>query len=151
MKCSPDIYNFLKRFLVFPILLLSSVSLHCLLKKSFFSLLVILLISSFSLVYLYLSPLPFAFLLFSAICKASSDNHLGFLNFFFFGMVLVTASCTLLQTSVHSSSGTLSTRSNPLNLFVTYMGDIIIRDLMACGFPYFLLFKPECFNKELMI
>ena len=32
-------------------------------------------------------------------------------------MVLVTASCTMLQTSVHSSSGTLSTRSNPLNLF----------------------------------
>ena len=32
---------------------------------------------------------------------------------------LVTASCTMSQTSAHSSSGTFSTRSNPLNLFVT--------------------------------
>ena len=39
--------------------------------------------------------------------------------FFSFGMVLVTASCTMLQTSIHSSSGTLFTRSDPLNLFVT--------------------------------
>ena len=34
-------------------------------------------------------------------------------------MVLFTASCTILWTSVHSSSGTLSTRSRPLNLFFT--------------------------------
>ena len=34
-------------------------------------------------------PLPLASLLFSTICKASSDNHFGFLNFFFFGMILV--------------------------------------------------------------
>ena len=51
--------------------------------------------------------------------KSSSDNHFAFLHFFFFGMVLLTASCTVLQTSVHSSSGTLFTRSNPLNLFLT--------------------------------
>ena len=44
----------------------------------------------------------------SAICKASSDNHFPFLHFFFLGMVLITASCTILQTSVYSSSGTLS-------------------------------------------
>ena len=56
-------------------------------------------------------------LLFSAICKASSDNHFAFLHFFFFGMVLVTASCTMLQASFHSSSGTMSIRSNPLSLF----------------------------------
>ena len=41
------------------------------------------------------------------------------LTFFFFQMVLVTASCTVLQTSIHISSGTLSTKSKPLNLFVT--------------------------------
>ena len=35
------------------------------------------------------------------------------------GMVLIPASCTVSRTSVHSSSGTLSIRSNPLNLFVT--------------------------------
>ena len=66
----------------------------------------------------FLFSLPFTCLLSSAICKASSDNF-PFLHFFFFGMVLVTASCTMLQASVHSYSGTLSIRSIPLNLFVT--------------------------------
>ena len=32
---------------------------------------------------------------FSAICKALSDNHFAFLHFFFLGMVLITASCTV--------------------------------------------------------
>ena len=53
----------------------------------------------------------FASRLFSAICKASSDNHFAFLHFFCLGMVLITASCTMSQTSNHSSSGTLSIRS----------------------------------------
>ena len=74
--------------------------------------------SAFKWLCLSFSPLPLAFL-FSAICKASSDNHFAFLHFFFFGMVLITASCTMSQTSVHSSSGALFIRSNPLNLFVT--------------------------------
>ena len=47
-------------------------------------------------------------LLFSTICKASSDNHFAFLHFFSLWMVLITASYTMSQTSVHSSSGTLS-------------------------------------------
>ena len=54
------------------------------------------------------SPLPFTSLLFSAICKASSDNHFAFLHFFFLEMVLITASCMMSRTSIHSSSGTLS-------------------------------------------
>ena len=62
------------------------------------------------------STLPFTSLLFSAICKVSSDNHFDFLHFFFLGMVLITVSCTMSWTSVHSSSDTLSIRSNPLNL-----------------------------------
>ena len=33
----------------------------------------------------------------------------------FMGMILITASFTTLQTSIYSSSGTLSIRSNPLN------------------------------------
>ena len=37
----------------------------------------------------------------------------------FLGMVLIPASCTMLRTYVHSSSGTLSIRSNPFNLFLT--------------------------------
>ena len=41
---------------------------------------------------LSLSPLLFASLLSSAIYKVSADNQFVFLHFFFFGMVLVTAS-----------------------------------------------------------
>ena len=66
----------------------------------------------------FLFSFAFASLLFTAICKASSDSHFGFLLFFFLGMVLISVSCTISQTSVHSSSGTLSIRSSPLNLFV---------------------------------
>jgi len=58
--------------------------------------------------YLSLSPLLFTSLCSSAICKASSDNHFAFLLFFFFGMVCHL--CTILQTSVHSFSGTLLSR-----------------------------------------
>ena len=39
---------------------------------------------------MYFSPLPFTSLLFSAICKASSDNHFAFLHFFFLKMVFIT-------------------------------------------------------------
>jgi len=97
---------FLKRSLVFPILLLSSISLHWFLRKAFLSILAILQNSAFKWVYLSFSPLPFASLLYSAICKASSDNHFAFLYFFFFRMV--TDSCTMSGTSVYSSSGTLA-------------------------------------------
>ena len=47
------------------------------------------------------SPLPFASPVFSDICKASSDRHFAFLHFFFLGMVLITASCRVLWTSIH--------------------------------------------------
>ena len=79
-----------------------------LITEWFLSLLAILWHSVLTWVYLSFSPLPFTSLLFSAICKASSDNHFAFLHFFFLGMVLITASCTVSQTSIHSSSGTLS-------------------------------------------
>ena len=110
---------FLKRSLVFPILLFSSISLHWSLKKAFLSLLGILWNSAFKWVYLSFSSLVFVSLLFTAICKGSSNSHFAFLYFFFLGMVLVPVSCTMSQTSVHSSSGTLSIRSSPLNLFLT--------------------------------
>jgi len=90
------------------------------LRKAFLSLLAILCNSAFRWVLISFSPSPFASLHFSAICKVSSDNHLAFLHFFLFAMVLITASCTMLWTSMHSSSGTLSIRSNPLNLFITF-------------------------------
>jgi len=65
-------------------------------------------LNKFRWVYLSYSPLPFTSLLFSAICEASSDSHFAFLHFFFLGMVLNTASCTMLRISIHSSSGTLT-------------------------------------------
>ena len=46
-------------------------------------------------VFLSFSPLLFAFLLFTAICKASSDNHFAVSHFFFLGMVLIPVSCTM--------------------------------------------------------
>ena len=67
---------FLKRSLVFPIPLFSSISLHWSLIKAFLSLLAILWNSAFRCLYLSLSPLLFASLLFTAICKASPDRIL---------------------------------------------------------------------------
>ena len=110
---------FLKRSLVFPILLFSSSSLHWSLRKAFLTLLAILWNSAFKWVYLSFSPLLFATLSFKAICKASSDSHFAFLHYFFLGLVLIPASCTMSWISVHSFSGNLSIISNPLNLFVT--------------------------------
>ena len=84
------------------------ISLHWSLRKAFLSLLAILWNSTIKWIYLTFCPLPFAFLLFSAICKASSDNYFAFLHFFFLEMVLITTSCTMLWISLLSSSGTLS-------------------------------------------
>ena len=58
-------------------------------EEVFLSLLAILWHSVLKWVYLSFSPLPFASLLFWAVCKASSDNHFAFLHFFFLGMVLM--------------------------------------------------------------
>ena len=95
MKCILGILVFLKRSLVFPILLFSSISLHWSLEKAYFLLLAVVWNSAFRCVYLSFSPLPFSSLLFSAICKASSGNHFAFLHFFFLRMVLINASCTM--------------------------------------------------------
>ena len=83
---------FLKRSPVFPILLFSSISLHWSVRKSFLSLLAILWNSAFRWVYLSFSPLLFASLLFTAICKTSPDSHFAFLHFFSMGMVLIPVS-----------------------------------------------------------
>ena len=72
---------FLKRSLVFPILLFSFICLHWSLRKAFLSLLVSLWNSAFSWTYLSFSPLPH----FSSFinCKSSSDNHFSFFAFLF--------------------------------------------------------------------
>ena len=68
MKCSFGSSDFLEMIasLLHSILFLFA----CSLKMAFLSLLVIVWNSAFNLIYLYLSPLPFASLLL-AICKAS--------------------------------------------------------------------------------
>ena len=145
---------FLKRSLVFPILLFSSISLHWSLRKAFLSLLAILWNSAFRWVYLSFSPLPLASLQFSAICKASSDNHFALLHFFFLEMVLITVSCTMFWTSVHSSSGTLSDLSPWIYFWLplyNHKGFDLGHTWMSYWFPYFLQFKPEFYNKEFMI
>ena len=132
---------FLKRSLVFPILLFSSISLHCSLRMAFLSLLAILWNSAFRWIYLSFSPLSFTSLLFSAICKPSSDSHFAFLHFFFLGMVLITASCTMSQTSVHSSSDTLSDPISWIHLSLLLYNhkgfDLVVPEWHS-GFPYFL-------------
>ena len=104
MKCSLGISNFLEEILVFQILFFSSVSLCWSLRKSFLSLFAILWNSAFKWVYISFSPLLFASLLFTAICKACSDSRFGFLHFFFLGMVLLPVSCTMSWTSIRRSS-----------------------------------------------
>ena len=119
MKYSLGISNFLEE--------ISSLS-HSIVFLYFFALITEegFLISPFysfklctQMAYFSFSPLLFTSLLFTAICKASSDSHFAFLHFFFFEMVLIPVSCTVSWTSVHSSSGTLFIRSSPLNLFLT--------------------------------
>ena len=121
MKCSLDISHFLEE--------ISSLS-HSIVSLYFFPLITeegFLISPCYSLELCiqigisFFSPLPFTSLLFSCVCKVSSDNHFAFLHFFFLGMVLIPASCTMLSTSIHSSSGILSIRSNPLNILVTFI------------------------------
>ena len=102
----PLVSNFMKRSLVFPILLFSSISLHWSLRKSFLSLFAIWN-SAFKGLYLSFSPLSFTSLLFTTICKGFSDSHFAFLHFFFLGMVLITACCTMSWTFIQSSLGTV--------------------------------------------
>ena len=75
---------FLKRSLVFPILLFSSICIDHWVRLSYLSLLVFGTLYSRCL-YLSFSPLLFTSLLFTAICKASSDSHFAFFAFLFHG------------------------------------------------------------------
>ena len=87
-------------------------------------------------------------LLFSAICKSSSDNDFAFLHFFFFGMFLITTSCTMSRTSIHSSSGTLSDLIPWIYLSLPLYNHKGF-DLPEF-FPHFLQFKSAFCNKEFM-
>ena len=104
---------FLKRFLVFPILLFSSISWHWSFKRIFLPLLAILWNSTFSWIYLSFVPLPFTS--FSAICKASSENHFAFFHFFSWECFYSLPPVQCYESLFFGHS----IRSNPLNLFVT--------------------------------
>ena len=120
MKCPLGISNFLEEIssLFHSIALLYFFSLIT--KEGFLILSLLFFGHLFKCSYVSFSPLSFTSLYFTAICKASSGSHFAFLHFFLLGMVLIIASCAMSQTSVHSSSGSLSVRSNPSNLFVTF-------------------------------
>ena len=66
--------------------------------------------------YIFPFLLCFSLLFFSQLFVR--PPQITFLHFFLLGMVLIRASCAMSRTSIHSSSGTLSIISNPLNLFV---------------------------------
>ena len=126
MKCSLGVSNFLEEI---SSLSHSTISLYffaLITEEGFSSLLAILWNSAFKWVYLSSSPLPLASLLFSVICKALSDNRYAFLNFFFLGMVLIIAYCTMSRPSFHSSSGILS----DLIPRICHFFYIIVRDLI---------------------
>ena len=108
MKCSLGISNFLED--------ISSLS-HSIVFSYFFALITEegFLISPWYSLELcvrmdvsFLLSFAFHFSCFLSCFKFSSDNHFAFLHFFFLGMVWITASCTVLWTSIHSFSGTLS-------------------------------------------
>ena len=113
MKCSLGVSNFLEEisslshsivFLYFCALITE----EGFLISPCYSLELCIQMSIFSFPPLPLASLLFCLFSFSLFCKASSDNHFAFLHFFFLGMVLITASCTMSRTSIHSSSGILS-------------------------------------------
>ena len=154
MKYSLFSLIFLKTSLVFLILLFSFISLHWSLKKAFLSLLVTLWNSAFKWVYLSFSPLPFTSLLWSTICKLIKKPFAS-LHFFFLGMVLNTAFCTVSQTSIHSSSALCLSDLIPW-VYVSFLlynckGFDLGHAEWSSGFLYFLQFKSEFGNKETMV
>ena len=109
--------------IVFPFLLFASIFMHCSLKKVFLSLLASLQNSAFSW-----NTFPFflCFQLLFFIQLFVKPPQITTLSSCFphlptppSGMILFSASYTILWASINSSLGTLFTTSNPLNLFIT--------------------------------
>ena len=128
MKCSLGISNFLEEIssLSHSVVFLYFFALVA--KKAFLSLLAILWNSAFRCLYLFFSPLLFASLLFTAICKASPDSHFAFLHFFSMGMVLIPVSCTMSRT--HSIVHQALYLSDLGLKSISHFHCIIIRDLI---------------------
>ena len=132
---------FLKRSLVFPILLFSSISLQRSLRTAFLYLLA--WNSAFRWAYLSFSPLLFTFLLFRPIFKACSDRYFAFLHFFFLGMVLISVSYTMYNYEppfiIHQALYQIQSLKS-----ISHFHCIVIRDFIqvvpewSSGFPHFL-------------
>ena len=108
---------FLKRPLAIPILLFSSISLHCLFKKAFLSFLDILWILR-SVEHIFPFLLCLLLLLFSQL-QGLLRQPLCLLAFWGVGDGFGHCLLYSVMNSIPSYSGTLSIRSNPLNLFAT--------------------------------
>ena len=67
----------------------------------------------------FLFPFAFHFSSLHSYLCGLLRHPFAFLHSFFLGMVLIPVSCTMSRTSIHSSSGSLSVSSSPLNLFLT--------------------------------
>ena len=110
---------FLKRSLVFPVLLFSSISLHWSLRKAFLSLLAILWNAAFKwciFPFLLCFSLPFFSQLF---VRPPQTAILLFCISLSWGWSWFLSPVQCHETSILSSAGTLSIRSSPLNLFLT--------------------------------
>ena len=155
MKCSLGISNFLEE--------ISSLS-HSIISLYLFTLITeeVFLISPGCSLELwiqmgisFLFSLPLASLIFSAICKAPSDNHFALFHFFFLVMVLIPVSCTIPQTSSIVLQGLCL---SDLILWI-YLSLPLYNckrfDLgntwKSSDVPYFLQFKSEFGNTEFMI
>ena len=107
---------FLKRLLLFPILLFSSISLHWSLRKVFLSLLAILWNSAFSWVYLFLSPFSFFSQLF---VRPRQTTIFSCCISFSWGWFRSPPPIQCHEPLSIVLQALLSIRSNPLNVFVT--------------------------------
>ena len=120
VKYSLDIAYFPDQISSLPLLSLSSMFMPCSFKKAFLSLLAVSgTLRSFGYTFPFL---PCFLLLFLLQIFVKPPQITTLTSSFFsspFGMFLFTASCKILQTSLHSFSDILFTRSNPLNLFVS--------------------------------
>ena len=112
---------FLKRSLIFPILSFSSISLHCSVKKAFLPLTFPCSSLEFYIQSDIFLPFSLAFCLsffLSFVKPLQTTTEPSCISFSFWWLWSLPP-CTMLPTSVHSSSGTLPTRSNAWNLFIT--------------------------------
>ena len=152
MKCSLGISNFLEE--------ISSLS-HSIIFRYFFALITeegFLISPCYSLDLCiqmgisFLLSFAFTSLLFTAIYKATSDNHFAFLHFFSVEIILIPVSCTMSWSSVHQALYQISSLKS-----TSHFHCIVIRDLIwvipqwSSSFPHFLQFKSEFGNKEFMI